>query len=418
MQKSNLESARDALQVGHFRRALENLEGAGSSDPQIQALRAEVYLLQGRPELARRIALELLANKLGLPTAMQAQALYVAGAAAWELSKNGESAKLDKAIQLAEDSREAGLAARVRLHMLERVAESGADYQVSLPLCAAALRAVHRAANRLVFTEAHVAFARIEARLGRVHLAGRHIALANGLLKETPNLWLDASARLTNAIVFSVQGDLQTACELAEAAGRDAARAGWLKGEAVAAANLAYFHACAGRIAESKRYIGQASSIGYLPPSYACALLDTRTIVAFADSDFSEADRLWSEGQESVGRVAYWYWMRCAHTRVRGLIRQDRFPEALEIAQKYKSQADQLRNNYFSYVFGLSIAQLEANNGRPIHLPTDVVAPSDCSLGLIGARKQVLAQGACPSGIRESSDRDGFCTPNTGSGRM
>ena len=224
------------------------------------------------------------------------------------------------------------------------------------------------------------------------HLAGRHIALANGLLKETPNLWLDASARLTNAIVFSVQGDLQTACELAEAAGRDAARAGWLKGEAVAAANLAYFHACAGRIAESKRYIGQASSIGYLPPSYACALLDTRTIVAFADSDFSEADRLWSEGQESVGRVAYWYWMRCAHTRVRGLIRQDRFPEALEIAQKYKNQADQLRNNYFSYVFGLSIAQLEANNGRPIHLPTDVVAPSDCSLGLIGARKQVLAQ--------------------------
>ena len=195
-------------------------------------------------------------------------------------------------------------------------AESGADYRVSLPLCASALKAVHRAANRLVFTEAHVTFARIEARLGRVHLARRHIALASNLLKETPNLWLDASARLTNAIVFSVQGDLQTACELAEAAGWMRLKPAGLKVRQWQPRTWGdTFHACAGRVAESKRYIEVANRVGYLPPSYACALLDTRTFIAFRDGNFDEADRLWTEGQAAVNQVAYWLWLRCAHTK-------------------------------------------------------------------------------------------------------
>ena len=195
------------------------------------------------------------------------------------------------------------MAARIRLDILERIAAAGGDYNVSVPLCAAALRTVRRSGDRLVLAEAHVAFARLEARMGRVHLARRHISLVSNLLRERPNLWLDASARLTNAIVFSVQGDLQTACELAESAARDASEAGWLKGEAIAAANLAYFHACAGHIDLAKHYIAVSKEIGYLPPSYACALLDTETIVAFADGDYEQADRLWHEGRESVGRV-------------------------------------------------------------------------------------------------------------------
>ncbi len=297
---------------------------------------------------------------------------------------------LERAADLAEQVNDVALASRIRLDILERIAAAGGDYNVSVPLCAAALRTVRRSGDRLVLAEAHVAFARLEARMGRVHLARRHISLVSNLLKERPNLWLDASARLTNAIVFSVQGDLQTACELAESAARDASEAGWLKGEAIAAANLAYFHACAGHIDLAKHYIAVSKEIGYLPPSYACALLDTETIVAFADGDYEQADRLWHEGRESVSRVAYWYWLRCAHTRVRGLIQQGRLQEALELARKHHGEANELRNDYFSFVFGLSVAQIDSTDLS--HFPLHLGGPSDSSLGLIGARRQVLAK--------------------------
>ena len=189
--------------------------------------------------------------------------------------------------------------------MLERLAESGADYRVSLPLCASALKAVTGRPIDWSSLKHTLLSQGLKRDSGRVHLARRHIALASNLLKETPNLWLDASARLTNAIVFSVQGDFKR-------------RANWLKplvGMRLKPAGLkvrqcsrelGVLPCLCGPSCPMKWYIEVANRVGYLPPSYACALLDTRTIVAFTDGNFDEADRLSTEGRAAVNQVAYW----------------------------------------------------------------------------------------------------------------
>src|SRR5205823_7593056 len=92
---------------------------------------------------------------------------------------------------------------------------------LSLPLSAEALRSVHRCGDKRVLTEAHITFARLEARSGGVPLSRRHLAHARRLLQDAPNRLLDASVKLTHSSVFSVEGDLQSATEFAEAAGRE-----------------------------------------------------------------------------------------------------------------------------------------------------------------------------------------------------
>ena len=247
----------------------------------------------------------------------------------------------------AKSSGDWALVSRIRLQILERSSDSGAPYDVSLPLCAAVVRAVHRSGDRQILADAHITFARLEARAGGIQQATRHLDHANRLLREQQNKWLAASAKLTYAIVLSVQGDLQGACDLAETAGIEAADAGWIKGEAIAAANLAFFHVGAGHLDAAERSLERAERIGYVSPSYLYALRDTKMALAVATQNYSESERLWSDGQDALRGVASWYKLRACHTRVRTLIRQSRPADALLLAESGKEEAGHLRNEFF-----------------------------------------------------------------------
>ena len=78
---------------------------------------------------------------------------------------------------------------------------------------------------------------------------------------------------------YSLQGDLQSACEEAQAAGRQAVEAGWIKGEAIAAANLAFFYASMGNLEQGRTSLAAAERTGYSSPSFEYALRDTRSSV-------------------------------------------------------------------------------------------------------------------------------------------
>jgi ATP/maltotriose-dependent transcriptional regulator MalT len=172
-----------------------------------------------------------------------------------------------------------------------------------------------------------------------------------------------ASAKLTHAIVLSFQGDWESACEEAERAGVEAAEAGWMKGEALAAGNLAFFHVSAGHIKAAEECLTRVDRIGYITPSYSYAVRDTRMALAVAMQDYSESDRLWEEGQERLRGVASWYKLYACHTRVRTLIRQARIAEALSLAEECKKEAGDYGSDYFKYAFELSIAEIQAAQG-------------------------------------------------------
>jgi DNA-binding NtrC family response regulator len=201
-----------------------------------------------------------------------------------------------------------------------------------------------------------------------------------------------ASAKLTYAMILAHQGDVESACEETQRASTEAADAGWMKGEAIAAANLAFFHVNAGRLRQAEESLARAEQIGYHSPSYTYAVRDTKIALAVASQNFSEADRLWTDGQETLQGVASWYKLRVSHTRVRTLLRQGRVADALVLAESCKEEATHVRNEYFAYVFELSIAEIKAGQGSTMYAPLELPGPADSSLGLIGARRRVLAK--------------------------
>jgi tetratricopeptide (TPR) repeat protein len=264
----NLEAARQALAIGELARA-ESLAGhPGASDFDALAFKSEVLYFRGNFKPALELC-ETLLKRHEAEGRIRASLLLVAGACACELGDDASGLdRLEKAAALAKRTEDWTLLSRIHLQMLERSADSGTPYDLSLPLCATAVRAVHRSGDRSVLAEAHVTFARLEARAGAVDQATRHLRHLDRLLDQHPNRWLSASGRLTESILLSLQGDLQGACEAAASAGEASASIGWTKGEAIAAANLAFFYASLGRLDEGRLSLNRAEKTGYSTPSF------------------------------------------------------------------------------------------------------------------------------------------------------
>ena len=165
-----------------------------------------------------------------------------------------------------------------------------------VPLSATAVRAVQRSGDPHVLIEAHITFGRLEARIGHVELAKRHLSLAKQLLRDEPNRWLAANEKLTDSIVRCLEGDTDSAYEIAHQALEDAAAIGWPKGEAIAAANLAFYSFCLNRLADANAFLAKAEATGYSLSNFTYALLDTKIALASARGDYAESSGYGSSG--------------------------------------------------------------------------------------------------------------------------
>jgi len=392
MASSILSMARAALDAGDLRLADSLFVDAQQLDQSARALRAEVLFVRGQTAAALRLAGDLLA-RIEQKAPEYAHLLFISGACSWELGDERKGVEqLQAAIAHARVADDRSLQARAKLQILERSVDSGAAYHASLPLCAETVRSVHRSGDKIVLADAHITFARLEARTGGILSSRRHLGHAERILRDNPNTVLRASAHLTHSIVLSVEGDIESASEVAEAARLEAISAGWTKGEAIAAANLAFFALCGGNLAAAEDNLRRAQQAGYHSPSYDYALRDTQIALAVVKNDFSEADRLWTDGQSQLRGVAAWYKLRGAHTRVRSLIRQNRLNDALSLARRNLSEAGELENDFFKYVFQLNVAEIESGLGKTSLPPLELWSPADSSLGLIGARRRAIAK--------------------------
>jgi DNA-binding NtrC family response regulator len=357
------------------------------------ALKAEVALLRGHPDAALRHTAEALSRAKQTDPAYP-RLLFVDGAARCEMSDEQRGLEqLERAATHAKRVDDVGLFARTQLQLLERSADAGAAYDVALPRSVSALRAVRRSGDKGILADAHIGFARLEARRGYVHVAARHLKLAESLVNESPNRISIANIRLTLAIVASIEGDVQTARELSEQAEREATEAGWDKGCAIAAANLAFYAVCLADFEEADRQLDKAEGSSFKTPNYKFAVLDTRISLALARGDFDAADKLWSAAENQVsGGVSAWYRLRASHVRVRALVRQKRFDEAVALAEESAGEAARLKNEFYTWIFNLSIADAKASAGSDSFEPLELWEPASASLGLIGAQRQVLAK--------------------------
>jgi DNA-binding NtrC family response regulator len=202
-----------------------------------------------------------------------------------------------------------------------------------------------------------------------------------------------ANTHLTLAIVASIEGNVDIAHDLSVQAESEAAEAGWEKGRAIAAANIAFYAVCRGELVEAERQLRKAEEAHYKTPNFQYAILDTRVCLALARADYLEADRLWHLAEEYVRNgVITWYRLRSAHFRVRALIRQKRFDEALTLAQLSAKEATELDNDFYAWIFNLSIAEARTSTGVDTVTPLELWEPANESLSIIGARRSVLAK--------------------------
>ena len=387
---TNLGAARQALDEGNLRQADMALESAAATDTGAAVLRAELLFLRGYYERALRLGEETL-HRLVRTGQEPAELLFVTGACAWELGDEIIAVqRLERAATKAGAAEDWSMVSRVQLQMLERSANDGESYS-SLPLCLAAVRSVHKSANRRILTEAHVTFARLEAQRGATEQAKRHLQHVGRLLRGKSS-WIGASAGLTSAIVFSLDGDLQSACVAAESAAQEAKATGWLKGEAIAAGNLAYFYACLGNLEEAEARLIHAEALGYSSAGFRYAIRDTRIGLALARKNFTQVEELWREAQQHLRGVGLWYRQRATHTRIRALIAQGRAKDALQLGEQAAKEAIRSNNRLFEHMFNLSVAEVHAILGTGDQASLIDPASVDSSLGLLGVRRHLMAK--------------------------
>ena len=162
---------------------------------------------------------------------------------------------------LAEKIGDARLSALTRLQILER------DDDVLAPNVGATtpdvLRAVLRVGSRETLLHAHLAFARLEARAGRFTACTRRLAQCYRTFRQQPNPQIEASCRLTEANLLSVQGEPESAREVATEAVRMARQCGWDKGLAIASGSLAVFCLSCGDTPSAEEMLWIAKGVGY-----------------------------------------------------------------------------------------------------------------------------------------------------------
>ena len=387
---TNLGVARQALNEGNLRQADLALESIAATDTGGAVLRAELLFLRGHCERALRVGEETL-RRLARTGQEPSELLFVTGACSWEMGDEVTAVhRLERAATAAAAAEDWSLLSRVQLQMLERFANDGEPYS-SLPLCAAAVRSVHKSGNRRILTEAHVTFARLEAQRGATEQAKRHLKHVERLLGGKSS-WIGASAGLTSAIIFSLHGDLQSACIAAEAAAKEAEATGWLKGEAIAAGNLAYFYACLGNLEQAEASLMHAEALGYSSAGFRFAIRDTRMGLALARRNFTQIEELWCEAQLHLKGVGRWYRQRATHTRIRALIAQGRTKDALQLAEQAAEEASRSNNSLFQHMFRLSIAEVHSILGTGEQASLLDSTSVDSSLGLLGVRRHLMAE--------------------------
>ena len=171
--------------------ALERLRPELISQSRSQALRAELLERVGRRKEAETVARKLLSLK-NLSNVERSLCDFVLARIDIDAGNTQQAIEsLNRSIRVAElacDS-ERKCVAQLKLFVLLSD-HMGTDATAAL---LADLRATAaRTGNRHILASVHVYFAQIEALRGSIQSARRHIALANKLLVECPNAWLES----------------------------------------------------------------------------------------------------------------------------------------------------------------------------------------------------------------------------------
>jgi DNA-binding NtrC family response regulator/tetratricopeptide (TPR) repeat protein len=354
---------------------------------------AELLHLVGKTHEAARIAARL-SQSGRLPDDLHARCALIIAEAKWQVGKLKEALELyRKAATLAEKVKDKDLICRTSAFLLERTTDSS-GFDASVQLARQVRKALSRIGDPQLRALVHLTFGRLEAKVGHLAVAQRHIGLARIAIEVDPNLQLQAAADLDEASVLWLTGDVRGSLALTERGASGARDSGWARGRATAGANLAWLCVCAGRFAEARGHLRATLDEPSLSPSLHHALADTESRLLLAEGDFATVTgRLGARAADPT--IESWYRLTAEQTHVQTLLRMGRPAEALDRAKKAIAFAEATNLDSLLAFFRLAQAEALIEIGR---VPTSSELllrenHADVSLATVGLAYAVLSRG-------------------------
>src|SRR5262245_32559464 len=247
----------------------------------------------------------------------------------WYQGKRAEATELlNKAVRLAEESKDISQIARVSSHLLERTCDQR-GFDGSVPLARRVKTYSARSGDPQVRATVHNVFGRLEGRAGRFTNARKHFHLSRTLLSTEHNLHLSASAWLDEAVVLAIIGDIEQAIVFGETGVNEACESGWSRGKVAGIGTLAHCYLQAGRVDEAIGHLDRAEAEQFSSANYSLAIADTRARVAMGEGNYERARVALDDALLKRHECEPWYVFSAEHTRLRLLMRRGDFTETL-----------------------------------------------------------------------------------------
>ena len=276
MRERRLQAVAELLSTGHFRSALEQLHKVYDDSGQMdRLLMAELLLFTGARDGAHAI-LKALLNTPRLSSAMQAKCYgHLAYITKQREGVSKALALYEKSLHLAEKANDLDQACRTKLWML--AAKADADGPDSVAQVANEVAwSIARLGDPNLLLFLHTTIAEIEARRSAFDLANRHIELANSLLQQHNNLWIEARLNLLRGAIAEPTLGLEQAIAFTSRALDLARQSGCALIESAATGNLAQLCVSAGKFELATQYLEQAGHLTKNVRNQRVAVLDAR----------------------------------------------------------------------------------------------------------------------------------------------
>ena len=288
-----IDSVKKLLYSGRFAEALRELEGSRiPSDSRIEAqvLRAELMERVGRPGVARSVVEALLTVK-DLSASNRGRCEVVLGKAATEDARVEEAiAHLQRAVSIFERCNDLTGSCRAHISLMLLVSRSGPD--AATPLIARLRRNATMLGDPITTAALHVYVGEIEVKRGLLDVGYRHAVIALGILRSSPNVWLEATAETIRFAVSILRADLHDALRFGLRALDLAEESGGAGIQRSCLGNLGNYFLATGDLERAAGYFQRALSVFPSDGENNNATLDSLARVRLAQDRFEDCEVL------------------------------------------------------------------------------------------------------------------------------
>ena len=248
--------------TGHFAEALREIEATTVPVDfrlEAQLLRAELMARVGRTGQARLIIDGLLQVK-GPTSAHLGRCEYILGKVATEDARIEDAiTHLQRAVSFFDRCGDIAGVCKAQTALMLLVSRSGPD--AATPLVTQLRRNVTKLGDPITTATLHVFVGEMEVKRGLFNIGRRHAEIASGILRTSPNVWLEARAETIHFAVAILLSDLKGALGFGYRA-LDLARASGGAGiQRSCLGNLGNYFLVAGDLQQSAEYFRRALAV-------------------------------------------------------------------------------------------------------------------------------------------------------------